>query len=172
VIEVDDAGARLQFSFEDMLRYSGPGSPAGVAVAYQAMRLAFPLLDARELLERRAIDIETAFRGPGARDAFELVTRGLTEGRYLVTSTLERPERGTTLEQFVFRFRYRGGAVTLLVRAGMVADEFIALARTEDRTGDQERRFTELKAAHAEAVLAAPPEQVFELAEDHGAPPE
>jgi len=172
VIEVDDASTRLQFSFEDMLRYSGPGSPAGVAVAYQAMRLAFPLLGPDGPLERRAIGIETAFRGPGARDAFELVTRGLTEGRYLVTATLERPERGTTLEQFVFRFRYRDDAVTLLVRPGMVSDEFIGLARTDDRTPEDERRFTELKAAHADAVLAAAPGEVFELAEDHGPAPE
>ncbi len=163
VVEVVDEGTVLQFSFADMLRYSGPGSPAGVAIAYQAMRLAFPLLDPGAALARRAIIIETAFRGPGARDAFELVTRGLTEGRYLVTATLEHPERGTNLEQFVFHFAYRHRVVTLLVREPMVSDEFITLARTENRSADEERRFTAVKAAHAAAVLAAAPDEIFEL---------
>jgi hypothetical protein len=163
MVEVVDEGTPLQFSFAEMLRYSGPGSPAGVAVAYQAMRLAFALLDPDAALARRAITIETAFRGPGARDAFELVTRGLTEGRYVVTAALEHPERGTNLEQFVFRFAYRDRAVTLLLGEGRVSDEFITLARTENRSAEEERRFTAVKAAHAEALLAAAPDEVFEV---------
>lgn len=163
MIEVVEQGTLLRFSFDDLLRYSGPGSPAGVAIAYQAMRLAFPLLDPDAPLARRAIAIETAFRGPGARDGFELVTRGLTDGRYLVTATLERPERGSTLEQFVYRFGYRSRALTLLVRDGMVTDEFIAVARKDNRSPSDEQHFTELKAAHAKAVLAAAPSQVFEV---------
>jgi hypothetical protein len=162
-IEVVDHEAFLSFRFDDMLRYAGPGSPAGVAVAYQAMRLAFPLLGSEQPIERREIAIETAFRGPGARDGFELVTRAVTESRYLVTAALEHPERGTTLEQFVFRFLCRDRTVTLLVRAGMVSDEFIAMARKPDRTPDEERHFTALKAAHAEQVLAHRPEDVFDF---------
>ncbi|HEX3540058.1 MAG TPA: hypothetical protein VHT75_06385 [Acidimicrobiales bacterium] len=163
MITVVEHPALLHFSYEDMLRYSGPGSPAGVAVACQAMARAFSLLDPREPLERRVIDIDTAFRGPGARDAFELVTRSLTDGRYVVTTELERPERGVTLAQFVFRFRYRGLAVTLLVRPGMISDEFIALARTDGRGEEEERRFTALKAAHAEALMAADPADIFDV---------
>jgi hypothetical protein len=161
-IEVTDQGTLLQFSFDDLLRYAGPGSPAGVAVAYQAMRLAFPLL-APAPLDRREVTIETAFRGPGARDGFELVTRGLTDGRYVVTATLEHSERGNTLAQFVFRFLYRGQACTLLVRPGMVTDEFIAMARKPDRSAEDERYFSALKQTHADLVLANQPEDVFEV---------
>jgi hypothetical protein len=162
-IEVVDRGTLLRFSFEDLLRYAGPGSPAGVAVAYQAMRLAFSLLEPGRPVERREVAIETAFRGPGARDGFELVTRSLTEDRYIVTSALECPERGWVLEQFVFRFLYRAVACTLMVRAGLVSEEFIALARQEDRTPDDERHFTALKQAHAERLLASRPDDVFDL---------
>lgn len=162
-IEVADQGVLLRFSFEDLLRYAGPGSPAGVAVAYQAMRLAFPLLSRGQPVERRDVTIETAFRGPGARDGFELVTRGLTEDRYHVTSALESPERGVTLAQFVFRFLYRQHACTLLVRPGFVTDEFVTLARKSDRTPEDERHFTELKQAHAERLLAQGPGDVFDL---------
>ena len=64
--------------------------------------------------------MRTAFAGPGARDGFELVTRAVTDGRYTVDPALARPERGTTLERFVFRLGYRDRAVTLAVREGFV----------------------------------------------------
>ncbi len=163
-IEVVDDGARIQFRFDDMLRYAGPGSPAGVAMAYQAMRLSFSHLDGgHPPLRRRDIAIETAFRGPGARDGFELVTRSFTDGRYLVTADLEHPQRGNTLEQFVFRFLYHDQACTLLVREGMVSDEFIHFARLAGRSPDEERHFTALKHGHAEHLLASRPEDIFEL---------
>ncbi len=164
-LQVVDQGALLDFSFEDLLRYGGPGSPAGIAVAYQAMRLAFPIVSPGQPLVRREVTIETAFRGPGARDGFELVTRAVTGGRYLVTAALEHPERGTTLEQFVFRFVYSGRVCTLLVREGMVTDEFIAMARKAVRTPEDERHFTALKQGHADLLLASGPEDVFDLDE-------
>ncbi len=34
----------LAFSFEEMLRYGGPDSPAGVALAFKAMELAFAVI--------------------------------------------------------------------------------------------------------------------------------
>jgi hypothetical protein len=165
-LEVLDEGVLLAFSFDEMLRYSGPGSPAGVAMSFKAMELAFPLLDPEGPLDRRLIVVETAFRGPGARDGFELVTRGLTEGRYVVDAKLERPERGNTLEQFVFRTRYGERAVTLLVREGQVTDEFVAMARKPDRTPDDERHFTDLKQRMADRLMASAPTDIFEVESD------
>ncbi len=167
-LEVLDEGVLLAFTFDEMLRFSGPGSPAGVALAFKAMELAFPLLEPDGPPERRRIVVETAFRGPGARDGFEHVTRSLTEGRYIVDAALERPERGTTLEQFVFRPRYGDRAVTLLVREGQVSDEFVAMARKPDRTPEDERHFTALKQGMTDRVMAAAPADVFETETDTG----
>lgn len=169
-IVVVDEGTALAFLFEEMLRYSGPGSPAGVALAYMAMRCAFPLLGPPGALERRQIATETAFRGPGARDGFELVTRGVTEGRYVADAVLERPERGITLAAFVFRLSYGDRAVTLLVREGVVTDEFVSLARQEDRSPEAEARLTEAKREHADRLLASDPTEVFDI--EAQAPPE
>ncbi len=154
---------RLAFSFEEMLRYSGPDSPAGVALAFKAMELAFSVIAADRPPEGRRVDIDTAFRGPGARDGFELVTRCTTEGRYVVDARLERPERGVALEQFVFRLRSCERSVTLLLREGQVTDEFIAMARNPDRTPDDENRFMGLKQAMADGLMAQPADAVFEL---------
>ncbi len=80
-IAVQEEGKAVAFSFQEMLRYSGPGRPGGVALGFKMMERGFALLEPNASLERREVIVHTAFRGPGARDACELVTRGLTEGR-------------------------------------------------------------------------------------------
>jgi hypothetical protein len=83
-IVVVERGEPIAFSFADLMKYHGPGSPGGVAHAFKVMERALPLLDPEGPPERRAISIETAFAGPGARDAFEMVTRAVTEERYAI----------------------------------------------------------------------------------------
>lgn len=160
-IEVLDEETSLAFSFADLLRYSGPGSPAGVALAYQAMRCGFPLLEPAGPIERRGIGVVTPFRGPGARDGFELVTRSVTEGRYVIDLDLERPERGRTLEAFLFRLTYRDRSVTLLAREGIITDEFVSLAQKPERGSEEERHLTELKRDLMDRLLSTSPEEVF-----------
>jgi hypothetical protein len=163
-LELLDHGMPIAFSFEDLMRYHGPGSPGGVAHAFKVLERALPLLDPSGPVERRDLLVDTAFGGPGARDAIELVTRAVTGGRYVVDPALARPERGRTLERFVFRLSYRGRAVTLLLREGFVTDEFIDLARTDPRTNEQERKLDVLKREMAERVMAAPAAGVYDVA--------
>jgi hypothetical protein len=162
-IEVQEDGTPLAFSFDDMLRYSGPGSPGGVALGFKVLERALALLHPDGPVERREVVIHTAFRGPGARDACELVTRGLTEGRYVVDAELERPERGHNLRTFAFRVGYGGRTVSLLLREGFVTDEFIRLAQTSGLTDQEERRFAELKGALADRLMATDAADVFEV---------
>lgn len=161
-IEVVDRGRRLAFSFEDILRYHGPTSPGGAAHAFKVLERALPLLDPNGPCERREIVVETAFAGPGARDAFELVTRAVTGDRYRIDPRLARPECGRALERFVFRLAYRDRCATLALREGFVTDEFIDLARTEQRSAAQERRLDALKLEMAERVMARPAAEVYD----------
>jgi hypothetical protein len=156
-----DRGVRLGFSFEDLMRYHGPGSPGGVAHAFKVLERALPLL-AEGPPARREIAVATAFGGPGARDAFELVLRAVTEGRYAVDPELARPERGWTRERFVFRLAYRGREVALGVREGYVGEEFLTLARTPDPSPGQTARLDALKREMAERVMASPADAVYE----------
>jgi hypothetical protein len=162
VLVVDDAGTRLEFSFEDLMRYHGPGSPAGVAHAYKVVERALPLLSPERPPERREIHVATAFGGPGARDAFELVLRAVTGGRYDVDPKLARPELGWTRERFVFHLAYREQRIVLGVRPGFVTEEFLTLARTEDPTWEQKARLTLLKRVMAERVMSAGAPDVYE----------
>lgn len=161
-IEVVDRGHRIGFTFDDVLKYHGPQSPGGAAHAFKVLERALPMLDADGPCERRELFVETAFGGPGARDAFEMVTRAVTGDRFRLDPALARPERGRALENFVFRLLYRERGVELAVREGFVTEELIDLARTEDRTADQERRLEALKRAMAERVMAAPAGDVYD----------
>jgi hypothetical protein len=157
-----DAGHPASFSFEDMLRYHGPGSPGGVAHGVKVLERALPLLSPSGPPERREIVVRTAFGGPGARDGFELVTRAVTEGRYTVDPALARPERGRTLERFVFLLAYRERTVTLVAREGSVPDELIELARADDPTEAQLARLAVVKQAMADRVMATAAADVYD----------
>lgn len=162
-IDVVDQGRVLAFTFDDLMHYHGPGSPGGVAHAFTVLQRALPLLEPGGLPERREIVVRTAFAGPGARDGFEMVTRAVTEGRYVVDDFMRRPECGPTRENFVFLVGYRNRTVTLVLREGYVGEEFIALVRIGERTGEQESRLTVLKHEMAERLLAGEPADVYDV---------
>jgi hypothetical protein len=153
----------IGFSFEDLIKHHGPGSPGGVAHALKVMERAFPLLAGDGRPERREITVATAHGGPGVRDAFELVTRAVTEGRYAVDPALARPERGPTLERFAFRLGHRGRAVTLLVREGYVPGELVELAGRERRSAAETARLDALKREMSDRVLAHAAADVYDV---------
>lgn len=161
-LTVEERGRTITFTFDDMMRYHGGHSPAGVAMAFKVMQRSFAMLSPNGPPERRSITVRTAFRGPGARDGFEAVTRAVSDGRYIVDRTLVRPDRGRRLEDFVFVVEIGRHNVTLFLRDGFVTDEFVDLARTENRSDAQEQRLDELKAQLAQRVLGAQAEDLFD----------
>lgn len=86
-----DRGTILRFDFADLLRYHGPAFPGGVAHGFTALERALPLLAPDGVPERREVRLRTAFPGPGARDAVELVTRAVTEDRFTVDPGARAP---------------------------------------------------------------------------------
>jgi hypothetical protein len=162
-LAVEECDRTITFTFDDVLRYAGPHSPAGVAIAFRALQHAFGVLSPDAPPERRSVAIRTPFRGPGARDAFEAVTRAVTDGRFTVDRTLLRPDRGRLLEDFAFEIGIGADPVTLLLRDGFVTEEFIDLARTESRSPAQEDRLDELKLVLAKRVLDSNTEDLFDV---------
>ncbi len=163
MLEVIDNGTVIGFTFDDVMKYHGPGFPGGVAHAVKVLERALPVLSPDAPAERREISVATAHRGPGVRDTFEAVTRAVTEGRFTVDSALERPDRGVTLERYVFELTYRGTTVRLEIQDGFVTDEFITLARKSGRSRAEEDRLTVLKKEMADRLLAAPAHEVYDI---------
>ena len=163
-VTIRDNGVDLTFSFEDMLRYHGPGFPGGVAHAFKVMQRGLTELAKSGPVSRRDIRVETSFGGPGGRDAFELVTRGVTEGRYRVDKSLGEPFRdGTHRERYFFRFVENDRKVEMVIRAGHVRDEFIELGGKADKTAEEIARHTYLKQEMADRLLALPADEIYDI---------
>ena len=161
-IVVHEDGRPLTYTIEDLNRYHGFGFPGGVAHAFKVMQRALPLLSPDAPPERREITIRTPFKGQGARDAFEMVTRASTEARYTIDETLLALERGEILKGYVFVLGYRDREVKLIIREGIVREEFILLGRKLDRTPEEDARLATLKQDMAERLLRLPADEVYD----------
>ncbi len=162
-LEVLDQGESISFSFDDLLKYHGRSSIAGVAHAFKAMERAFPLLSPGEPPDRYDITVESGFPGGGARDAFEMVTRAVTGDRYGLASEpagAEAPEAPGG--HFFFRLGYRDSLVDLVLRAGLVPADFLQVACREDPTPAEAARAQQLKEEMAERLLSLPADEVYD----------
>ncbi len=162
-IQVVERGRTLTFTPDDLLLFHGPASPGGVAIGFQVLARALPLLAAslQAPCERRTLRIRTPFPGPGARDAFEMTTRAVSDGRFTLDPDLARPDLGRTRERFVFAVTHRAAEVTLTLNDGFVTEEFVDLVAVDGRTPEQERHLDALKLDLAQRVLAVPATAVF-----------
>lgn len=162
ILAVLDQGATISISFDDVLKYHGRSSIAGVAHAFKAMERAFPLLSPGGPPERHDITVESGFPGGGARDAFEMVTRAVTGDRYRLApepAGVEAPQAPGG--RFFFRLGYRGTVVDLVARPGLVPEEFLQLACREAPTPAEAVRAQELKEEMAARLLSLPAGEVY-----------
>ncbi|UTI64403.1 hypothetical protein NBH00_24080 [Paraconexibacter antarcticus] len=160
---VTERGTVLAFTFADLMRFHGPGAPGGVAHAFKVLERGLPLLGGGGAPpERRELTVATAFGGPGARDGIELVTRAVSDGRFVVDPALRRPGLGPERERFVFRLACGGRAVELVLREGFVTPEFAALAFAPERDAGQDARLEVLKPQLAARLMGAAAEDVYD----------
>ncbi|MDQ3641333.1 MAG: hypothetical protein M3450_07695 [Actinomycetota bacterium] len=161
-----DQGGSISISFDDLLKYHGRSSIAGVAHAFKAMERAFPLLSPGEPPERSDITVESGFPGGGARDAFEMVTRAVTGDRYGLTSEPAAAEAPEAPEapggHFFFRLGYRGRVVELVARPGLVPEEFLQVACRDAPTPAEAAHAQQLKEEMAERLLRLPADEVYD----------
>lgn len=163
VITVVDRGHRLDFTFDDLMKYHGGRSPGGVAQAFKVLERALPLLSDGPP-ERREISVRTPFGGPGFRDAFEMVTRAVAGGRFVVDRDLLEPELGKR-EQFVFHITYRDRTVTVRIREGVLREDFIDLMLNEAPTPDQYAQFEALIQEFADRLMAGSAADAYDIEE-------
>lgn len=163
-IVVREHGRELVFGWRDLLAYHGGGFPGGVVHGLKAMQAAFPQLS-DERPERREITIVTAFPGPGGRDAIEMVTRAVTDGRFTVDPAIGAA--GNVIADppgpYVFRFGYRGRTVDAAIRPGHVREEFVRLGAKKDKTAAEIVRHECLKTEMAERLLALDAAAVYAI---------
>ena len=83
-VEVREPEGTLVFQLEDLMRYSGPRGLIASGVTMKLLDRAFKDLSPREPPMRHEIYILSSFPGSDVVDGFELVTRAVTRGRYIL----------------------------------------------------------------------------------------
>ena len=87
VLTVCDEEGEMSFNREDLIRYSGQGHLIASALVMRVLSDAFARLSPGKVPDRKQIRVLSAFPGLGVRDHIELVTRAVTDGRYIVDTS-------------------------------------------------------------------------------------
>jgi hypothetical protein len=162
-LQVLDHGEPITFVFEDLLKYHGRSSIGGVAHGFKVMERALPLLAGGQPPERSDITIDSAFGGAGAGDAFEMVTRAVTGGRFRYDPDLAPDAPASPIGRYFFRFSHQDGpAVDLTLRPGLVSDAFVDLASRGASNGDEEVLLARMKQEMADRLMALPAAEVYD----------
>jgi len=166
MLTVLDNGRPHVFTFDEMLNYHGPVAPGGVAHAYKVMERAFARLCPHIPPTRQNIRIETSFGGPGARDAFEVVTRVVTGDRYTVDPAYGAPFTDVGhRNRYVFRIFHGDDMVTLMLRKGLVREEFLAFSAKKDRSADENIHLAWLKDEMTARLMKLHASAVYDIIE-------
>ena len=164
---VYEDGHKIEFTFADLMKFHGPGFPGGVTHAWKVMERTFPLLAPDGYLERRQVEIDTSFGGPGGRDSFEMVTRVLTRGKYNVDKSLgERWKDGSHRENYFFRLRHGDRSVAVIIRPGHLREEFFSFPPPAEQTDDEKLRNAWLKQEMTDRLMPLDARAIYDIVDD------
>ena len=145
-ITVLDNGRPITFTIRNVLDYHGYDAVGGSVLGFRLLQRALAILSPEGLPERRELHLFTNFPGLGARDAFELVCRVVTGGRFTLDKDFVDPRtpEGVTGGVY-FRFSYGDRVVELAPIEGQPSPRFIAAGRASKKPDADEAVFHEWK---------------------------
>jgi hypothetical protein len=130
-ITINDVDGPIEITFDDLKKFHGTRSICGLTVGYTVLRAAWEKLSDGEPLDRDNIAVETAFPGPGARDAVEMITRAVSREAFKVVSDKQPDEHIAEAAKgaYWYRITANGKSVELGLKQQVLPDDFIRLRR-------------------------------------------
>ena len=166
-LKIRDRSDVLALHFEDLVKYHGRQNIGGLALGFKALQFAFAQVSSDEVPQRERIEIFSAFPGSGAIDAFEMVTRAVTQGRFALDTAFDAPEALEAVSgRFYFRVRHRDRTVAVTPRSGLIPERFLALGRMHragEATAEDTVEFQGMKEALAETLMALDAGDIFQV---------
>ena len=168
-LRIFENGDLIEFEFDDLRKYHGSRSICGLTVAYKVMQCGFNALNQdQQALDRATMTVTTAFPGPGARDAFELVTRTATRNRYAIDKSMQPSAHIAEAANgaYYFRIGANGAEVELGVRPAVIPADFIRLRRKQlagKATTEELSQFRALQFKLSETLLPMDPADVVNV---------
>ena len=158
-VSVKDADGPIEISFEDLKKYHGTQALCGLTVGYTVLSAAWQSLSDGEPLDRDDITVETAFPGPGARDAVEMVTRAVSREAFKVVSD-KKPDANiaeAAKGAYWYKVTAKGRSVELGLKQGVLPKEFLGLRRkllAGDATAEEAETFRGLQKELSSRLLS------------------
>lgn len=172
-IIIKDRQDTIEISFEDIEKYHGQGFIAMAAVTFKAMQAAFAELFPDVPPQREEISVHTGHPGQGVRDAFEMVTRAVTRGKYTIDTkrTQARLNPNADMSYSFDIIAIDGRRAEVLLKEGILPNRFFELFKTVRRVPisnkDQQeldglkQEFDKLKREIAAQILVRPTSELF-----------
>ncbi len=163
-----DIDGPIEITFDDVKKFHGTRSLCGLSVGYTVLRAAWATLSDGGPLDRNDIKVETAFGGPGARDAVEMVTRAVSREAFHVVSD-KKPDANiaeAAKGAYWYRVTAKGKSVEFGLKQNILPTEFITLRRkvlAGTATTEEATTFRSLQIELSERLLSMDPLDAFNV---------
>jgi len=163
-----DVDGPIEISFDDLKKYHGTRSLCGLSVGYTVLGAAWESLSDGEPLDRNDIKVETAFGGPGGRDAVEMVTRAVSREAFKLVADKQPDENIAEAAKgaYWYRITANGKAVELGLKPDILPTDFVKLRRillAGDATAEQAATFRGLQFELSKRLLSMDPLNAFNV---------
>ena len=163
-----DVDGPIEISFDDVKKYHGTRSLCGLTVGYTVLGAAWASLSDGEPLDRNDITVETAFGGPGARDAVEMVTRAVSREAFALVSDKQPDENIAEAAKgaYWYKITARGRAVELGLKQDILPKDFIRLRRKSlagEASAEEMETFRDLQIELSNRLLSMDPLSAFNV---------
>jgi hypothetical protein len=153
----------ITIPFSAVAAYHGHGAMAMLAIIFQGLRGALPLLEKDgQAVPRRELSIICGHPGPGVRDAIEFITRAKTREAFTLDTSLPL-SRLSPAGNIAYAFILQRGEqqVTAALKEGVLPKRFFELFGQTEPAAIAEH--AQLRHHIAATVLAQAPEEIFDF---------
>ena len=165
---IQDIDGSIEITFDDVKKFHGTRSLCGLTVGFTVLRAAWASLSDGKPLDRNDISVATAFPGPGARDAVEMVTRAVSRGAFKVVS--DKQPDGQIAEAakgaYWYKFTGNGKSVEIGLKPDVMPKDFVRLRRKlldQKATDEEKTTFRGLQFELSNRLLSMDPMSAFNL---------
>jgi len=163
-----DIDGPIEITFDDLKKFHGTRSICGLTVGYTMLRAAWESLGDGKPLDRTAITVETAFGGPGGRDAIEMVTRAVSRDAFTLVSDKQPNAHIAEAAKgaYWYRVSVNGRSVELGLKPNMMPEQFVSLRRkllSGDATEEERAAFRNLQFELSNRLLSMEPLKAFNV---------
>ncbi|MBV2120566.1 MAG: hypothetical protein KUF74_03835 [Candidatus Thiodiazotropha sp. (ex Ctena orbiculata)] len=167
IIELRQDQEVFPYSLAATIAYHGLDSIGGVVLGFRLLQAALQNSSHTQPVERQSISILSAFPGAGARDAFEYLSRCVSQQRFQCDTSLSHPKAQKGFEGcFYFKITLAGEVLELSPIEGQPPETFFSAGRQafKSEASDAERLlWRQEKIQLANTLLGLPANQCIRL---------